>query len=426
MKRGYPDGEDGQGLGYVLVIGSVLLILLVAIVDILRKEMNWMVSGNKKNFLLHAADAGIDRAKYALQQGSNWNDIPKYVIPGYNQDAKYTDTPGVFYTLKVEEGNMTPHVQIGNLKMERTVTVCATYTPTGERKKVVALLLQSTINSAIFSGGQIAIGGSADIRWGPVVSYSTASNSIQVNTCDHPIYMSKGGITGCPGLQDNPTPQAGKYYNSYGTDEEIGAPPVIPLDQWRSIAKAQGTYQGGGNVCYTPNENILGNMDDDTVVFWDTCDGTDYDPKTDSPCSGSCHAGSGGHGVDVKITGSWGGKGILVVMGDLTTAGTNAMPTTLVPPTDCYPKFESNAANCTGYPKNVSVLWDGFMYVAGSLSSKGNKDVYGTVYAYSTAGITGNFTVWYKSNNSSLGYLGKSIMTELWMERKEETGDVFP
>lgn len=402
-------GEQGQGLPYILVVSAVLLMLLIALVDLVVREMKAGVMVSKKNLLLHAADAAVDRSINALQVGNNWKEIPKLMVPGYNVDAIYTEVPGVIYRLKIQEGNWTPGFQIGDADAERTITVFATQTATGDRKKIMAVVMQSTVGSALFSNGQIAIGGSADIQWGPVVSYSTASDSIPT-PMNHPAYYSAGGIGGAlPNCSD---PIAGVCVKENATD--LGSPPVFPLDEMRSIAKGQGTYQGGGGSCYTVNETILGNKDDDTVVFWDTCDATNYNPLTDSKCAG-CTATA--HGVDVKLTGSWGGKGTLVVMGHLETAGTNAQPVTMIPPPDCTPKY-GTATDCNnGLPKTDTAMWDGLIYVAGSLSSVGTKLIYGSIYAFDTAGVGGNFSLYFKAVNKGNAFLGKTVLTKLWLER---------
>jgi hypothetical protein len=294
--------------------------------------------------------------------------------------------------------------------------VYATQTTTGDRKKIQAVIMKSSVGSALFSKGTISIGGSADIQWGPVVSYSTASNSIP-SPMNHPVYISAGGIGGAlPNCSD---PMAGVCVKEYATD--LGDPPVFPLDEMRSIAKGQGTYQGGGGACYSVNDSLLGSKQDDTVVFWDTCDGKDFDPVADTTCS-SC--GAHDRGVSVKLTGGWGGKGTLVVMGDLDTKGTNAQPTVMIPPPDCSPKY-GTASDCNnGNPMAATVMWDGLIYIAGSLSSAGNKSIYGSVYAYDTAGVGGNFSLYFKYNNKGNGFLGTSLLTKLWLERRPTKDEV--
>jgi hypothetical protein len=407
------DGERGQGLPYVIVMSAVLLIFLIALVDLVVREMGAGVMTSKKNLLLHAADAGVDRAITALQVANNWKEIPAGLVGGYNADMIFSEVPGVIYRLKIQEGNWTPGFQIGDKDAERTITVFASQPATGDRKKIQAVVMQSTIGSALFSQGQILISGSADIQWGPVVSYSTASNAIP-SPMNHPVYMSAGGIGGT--LPDCEDPIAGELPGGCVKENatDLGTAPVFPLDEMRSIAKGQSTYQGGTGACYTVNDTLLGKKDDDTVVFWDTCDGKNFNPITDSKCSG-CTATA--HGVDVKLTGSWGGKGTLVVMGDLDTKGTDNQPVSMVPPPDCMTKY-GNAASCNnGNPKAATVMWDGLIYVAGSLSSSGNKMIYGSLYAYDTAGVGGNFSLYYKTNNKGNAFLGKTVLTKLWLEK---------
>ena len=411
--------EQGQGLGYVLVVSAVLLVLLLALVDLVVREMKAGVLTSRKSILLHATDAGVDRAINTLQVANNWKDIPKGLVPGYNADKIFTEVPGVIYRLRIQEGNWTPGYQIGDKDAERTVTVYAAQLDTGDRKKIQAVVMQSTVGSALFSNGMIAIGGSADLHWGPVVSYSTASNSIPTPNAV-PIYMSAGGIGGA--LPDCEDPIAGICKNEYATN--LGAPPIFPLAEMRQIAKGQGTYQPFpfpvGPVagdCYSPDVSVLGKKDDDTVVFWDTADGKDFNPLTDTVCTGGASTATH-HGVDVKLTGSWGGKGTLVVMGNLDTKGTNAQPVSMIPPPDCAPKYGDFAGECNnGLPKADTAMWDGLVYVAGSLSSSGNKLIYGSVYAFDTAGVTGNFSLYFKYNNKGNAFLGKTVVTKLWMER---------
>ena len=414
-------GEEGQGLGYVLVVSAVLLLLLVSLVDLVVREMKAGVMTSKKNLLLHAADAGVDRAILALQMANNWKDIPQKYVAGYDADAVYSEVSGVIYRLKVQEGNWTPGFQIGDADAERTITVYATHTLTGDRKKIVAVVMQSTIGSALFSKGQVLIGGNADIQWGPVVSYSTATNSIPTPG-QHPTYMSAGGI-GNGTLPQCEDPIAlslpGGCVKENSTN--LGSPPVFPLEEMRSIAQGQKTYQGGLNVCYDPSATMLGNKDDDTVVFWDTCDGKDYlpyPPYNEGMCSG-CTATN--HGVDKtlgnKLPGGWGGKGTLVVMGDVEFTGTNGQPVVMVPPPDCMIKY-GTAADCnSGSPFSDTAAWDGLVYVAGTLLSQGNKLFYGSMYAYATSSSGGDFKLYYKTNNKGNAFLGKTVLTKLWLEK---------
>src|SRR6185436_11620814 len=101
--------EEGSGLAYVIVIGVVLLVFLIALVDVLTKEMRFLVGVSRRSQLVHGGDAGIDRALFALQKGGNWDDIINHTVSGYEQDVTYTDIPGMRYTIRVREGNWTPY-----------------------------------------------------------------------------------------------------------------------------------------------------------------------------------------------------------------------------------------------------------------------------------------------------------------------------
>lgn len=440
-------GEEGQGLAYVLVLGAVLLIFLTALVNVLVQEERWVVGSLRRSQLVNVGDAAVDRAIYKLQLGGNWDALGKGLIAGYHQDVVYTDQPGILYTIQVLDGNWTPTVtsggvsctgyQIGNPKSERTITVFLTKSNTGEKKKIQAVVIQSALNAAIFSGGQIVIGGSADAHWGPVVSYSTASDSIPLpNTLpDHPIFESVGGITigGSPAAGSQiciGAPTAGNCV----WPGDSGLLPMPPFDFTGLRITAQNSngiknfYDDGANSC-TWTGGLPSNMQDGSIVFYDTCDHGNYNPVTDSLCGSKSSCGLPAHGADVKVSGSWCGTGFLIVQGDLTTDGTGCtMAITMTPPPDCSPKYETpaNAAtNCVPIT-DPTLFWNGTIYVAGNLKSTGNKKVYGTVDAYNSAGIKGNFSIWFKTANATLGYLGKTVSTEIWMDRKPMGGDIFP
>lgn len=416
-------GERGQGLGYILITSAVLLILLVALVDLVVREMRASVMTAKKNIVLHAADAGVDRAINALQVANNWKDIPKGLVPGYNGDRSYTEVAGVVYRLKIQEGNWTPGVQMGDVDAERTITVFATQTITGDRKKIMAVVLQSTVGSALFSAGTVAIGGSAKIHWGPVVSYSSDPNSIP-SPKQFPIYISAGGIGGALPPCNGAEPLYNTCVDEYSTS--LGSPPAFPLEDMRYIAKGQSTYQGGNNKCYSPDETILGNKDDNTVVFWDSCDGLDYHPeKGDTICPGGSWTPTA-HGIEKHITGgSWGGKGTLIIMGNLKNTGGDNQPVSMIAPKDCVGKYGDTAecADNNGAGLVSDAMWDGLIYIAGALASTGGKTVYGSMYAYDTASVFGNFQVYFKTNNKGNAFMGKSVLTKLWMERAPSASD---
>jgi len=433
--------ESGQGLVYVLVIGAVLLMFVVALVDVLTKEMKWIVGAQKRSVLLHAADGAVDRAIYALQIGGNWDGIPDGSVTGYNQDVTYTDVPGVKYTIKVQEGNWTPGVQMGDPDMERTVTVFLSNTKTGERKKIQAVLLQTTLNSALFSGGQVLIGGSSEVHWGPVVSYSTASDSIEdpANWEDHPIYISKGGITFDKGASatslglDCADPIVGVCVNEY--DTELGPTPPVDIDYMRTRAQEQNSsapfhYYGPTSTpmieCGTMNDPALPSvMDKASYVFFDTLDGKNYDPDTDSICKGS-YGGGNDRGCDIKFTGGC-GQGFLVILGDLDLKGTGCGSVLMIAPADCVGKLEADPADCDDTP-TTSMFWEGDVYIANTLRSGGTQTIYGSVFIgdLGAANITGNFSIYFKTGGVALGTLGKKVFTKLWLDRAPKADDVFP
>lgn len=442
-------GEQGQGLAFVLVTGAVLLIFLVALVDVLWNEMKFLVKAQRRSVMVVAGDGAVDRGIYALQKSGNWDAIPTGAVPGYDYDGTaghnttYSDQPGVIYGLRIQEGNWTPGVQIGDAKLERTITIFLTHTVTGEKKKIQAVVFLSQINSAIFSGGQIVIGGSAEAHWGPVVSYQTSGVGIPIKGSappDFPVFLAKSDITLAGVVAESTAywctdPQAGKCV--YSNDVGLGPEPIVPIDFYKDRAQNGGYYSGptaasiaAGNFKSPCGWNSTIPASTSTgVYFFDTCDGKSYNPVTDSVCTGACSGTS--HGAKLSggpdaLTGNWCGQGVLIVLGDLETKGTGCgMALTMTPPPDCYPKYDTGTAGCQNIA-NPTLFWDGFVYVAGSLSSSGNKKLYGTVYAYDSAGVTGNFAVYYKSNNAAVGALGKTVFTKLWMERKADRGEVFP
>ncbi|MEK7475637.1 MAG: hypothetical protein AAB152_08395 [Candidatus Coatesbacteria bacterium] len=438
MNNPHPqDGESGQGLAYVLIISAVLLVFLVALVDVLTRESKWIVRQAKGLDLLHAADAAIDRGLYALQRGGNWDGIPSGSVIGYDQNKVYSDSPGMLYTIKIQEGNWTPGYMMGDKASERTITAFVTYTPTGEHKKVQAVVIKSTLNSALFSGGGIQVKGSADINWGPVVSYASGPNTIvdPANADDHPVYMSRGGIVAkglTPCLGDG-IPTVGVCYLEYASVESLGTTPFVDLDQLRFEADQQKTLVNPttlGKACVDVGPAggpMPGTAGAESVIFYDTCDGKNYypPPTGSNLCKGACTAIN--NGADVKFTGGC-GQGKLIVLGDLTTAGNGSCEdgVLLPPPADCN-KYDKDGDTCPPY--NVytnNEFWDGFIYVAGNLNSNGVKMIYGTIYANNSAGVSGTFKIFYKPDNNALASLGKTCFIELWMERAPKAGDVFP
>ncbi|MEK7767796.1 MAG: hypothetical protein AAB368_16320, partial [bacterium] len=435
--------ERAQGLAYVLIVGAVLLVFVTALVSMLQKEMRWLVGSERRSVLLAATDAAVDRALFALQSGGNWDNIPKGVSPGYNQDVVYTDIPGIRYTIKIQEGNWTPGFQIGDAKLERTITVFASNSITGERRKIQALVMQTVLNSALYSGGQITISGKASIHWGPVVSYSTATDSIPLSdpVPNFPIFLSRGGITigGARASDvgmDSPDPSAGVSVNEQADEEELAPPPVIPWDDWRDTAKGGGIHRYFGGAlsatgCVNANESSAYSPAplETSITFYDTRGAVNYDPAVHaSPADyNDCkNLNPGAIGAVVKTAGNFCGRGILVVMGDLDATGNGCnLGVTMTPPPDCYPRYDRYNTDCAPSAP-TDLTWDGTIYVAGILSYAGTPKIYGSLYAARTSTNTGNLTIYYKSSNRTLGLLGKSIFKRLWLERGPLPGDVFP
>jgi hypothetical protein len=441
MSRG---GEQGQGLGYVLVVGAVLLVFVIAIVDLLVSEARWLIGSQRRGQVLQAADAALDRALYVLQRGSNWEAVP---VANYDRDFTYTDIPGIRYTIRIQKGNWTPYAPAmgpetaytpANVDMERTITVWATYTATGERRKVQGIAVKATLNSALYAEGTIAMGGSTDVYWGPVVSYDTGPKAIaltaggQCSVKSHPIFIAKGGIDlngqeAQPCGKDSPDPFAGVSVDSYST--ALGDPPKVPIDDYRNRAKALDKitpslagpapkrYYFSGQALWSftsiPGSgawpDFMTNEGDPTVVFFDTVDGLPY---------------KGTNGTTVRLSGGNNcGAGVLVVMGVLDVQGSgNCAAVKAVPPPDCL----KLGGPCTPNPYTISGhVWDGFVWAQNRLDAAGTKKFYGSVGATNGVG-TGNLEIWYKSGNKSLGYLGQRVAVRYWRERKPEPWDVFP
>lgn len=423
--------ESGQGIAYVLVLTAALLVFLIAMVDMLWNESRLLNRQRRERELFHELDAVADRALYALLKEGNWDALTQGAVPGYNADVDHTDIKGIRYRLKVQEGNWTPYnpatgaveatwTPSGDTKTERTVTIWATSTPSGDRKKLQVVYIKSTLNSALFSGGQIFVKGSADIYWGPAVSYATISDAIPLtggSLPDHPVYLAKGGITmdgvpiGDPSLQmDSSNPKAGVYADEYSNS--IGNEPVIPLELLRATAMENelppetGDYYVYNGVA-SPDFVIPKSMAAGKVLFYETEDGMKWDGLD----------AASGNGVYVKKKGNICGSGTLVIMGDLEVVGTGSCDRYMIPPPDCYDRFDKTLAHCANPTHEPKIFWDGFMFVANELRGAGDVMVYGSIYAKSTANLNGSLKIWYKSVDNSLGTLGKTISVKLWMPR---------
>ena len=444
-------GESGQGLVYVLIVGAVLLVLLTTFVDILVREMRWIVGTGKRNIMVHAGDGAIDRAMHSLQVGGNWDAMGKRLIEGYRRDVTFTDVPEIAYTIDVQEGNWTPYpgpavlaetafTPAGDKRLDRTITVYLSNTKTGEKKKIQTVVMQTTLDSALFSGGTITIGGNAKVHWGPVVSYSTESNSIDLGKTvpDFPIFMSCGGliINGKTAGNNSPSldcddPIAHECVDEYAADK-LGTIPEMPIDYWRATAKSQFTggthYFGSGNKCMSISGPTMPIMDDNSVVFFDTADGKNFEWPRDSICD-KTYSGGDDRGCNVTFPAKSCGAGVMVVMGDLTSVGTGSCtnPLQLTAPSNCVGRLEYDPLGCNPVDtKNAGLFWNGFIYVANKLHSNGDKMIYGSIYVRDSTDISGNFSVYFKSNSAGMGTLGKTIVRKIWMERGPKPGEKYP
>ncbi|MEK6646200.1 MAG: hypothetical protein AABY84_05975 [Candidatus Firestonebacteria bacterium] len=426
--------KKGQVTVMILIASVVLLVLIGTIVMLMKQENKWMIKTKHSTTALHIADAAIDRVIYKLQIGNNWNNVTG--LTGYRNDVTHSDIAGGTYVVNVvigdtsndpgqEEQDDEEEEVADEFTNNRTVIVTATSTGTREKRKLQVVLYKTTLNRGLSSGGQSFLGGSSDVYWAPILSYSTADPSIDVGTNsvkDHPEWYAVGHIHKQSGAEIT----TASYSNYHPNTPSSSMPAVVSLDfdYFKAVAKSTNTYFSSGvnhstsqiadhappavaahnadGTHYPPIkadfEALATQYTQDIVIFVDTTDTLAYN-------------GTNGCGI-VQMQGGY-NHGTLIVMGDLNFGGNGGG--TLTVPIPSTAAAQHGPTSPDPYTINFAIF-KGLIYVADDFTATGTPAVFGCVIVGDSPNNTGSVKIYYDENLNLTGTGLKTISIKSWRE----------
>lgn len=322
------DGQEGIALITVIIIVMIATIFGTAMVANLFSAQNQVARQRQITTARGAADAGVDRLVFELQQGTTWEDYA----------TTYSTSSGTWWGdganggwWKIGKGEFRAHVDcdqfncLGGDGTKRVVTVEGRYPAgsTGEVKTVQAVLKESApagLGFAMFADYGVTIHHHGSSWLSPTIATTTvhSNGGIRVDhsaTFQVDFMEAVGDIelgAGGGNTPDGAIP-AGGYnwaYHIPGTDSE-NSPRCYPSKVYPftpatvsntdpSFSTYWTTPSGStcpGNPLYSPHAQVRGDVLGATVEV--TADGS-----TTSSVSGTTCAGTGQPGTNDPVTGS--------------------------------------------------------------------------------------------------------------------------
>jgi len=393
--------QRGLALVMAILILVVLGILIPLLVRLLQKESKDAVNSGKKTQALHMAEAGQDRGAWKLRESDDiWtNAIAGVALAGYNNDVIYSDVAGGQYKIQITTG---PTVG--------TVAVIAKGRATGttEVRAIQAVYNKGAVLGAVSVNGALQYKPNLKVEWGPVVTFT----SITQSPADyHPRKFSAGQITGRDTSNDsaNGALPAGNWAGfDYASFYDLGAPPVVDLETYKTIAKNSivptRLKKGSGSGNATPynaggfNSGYYPSSSNPNGVKMEKGTGSGNYTFICSTCviyiEGDVNRYPNGTFLDVQS---------LVVTGDMDFNAGGTSYTTTIPNTASdeyqYVPDGINYWTSKGWTNGASVTlsdvgFHGFMYVGGDVGNAGGgSTIVGAIYV--NGAITTNTTTIY-------------------------------
>lgn len=426
--------ERGQVLAGVVVLVMVLLVMVPAMVYWVQQESRASVKDRKSTSAFSLAEAGLDRAYWKLKSStSTWMDARSGVpIAGYAFDQAYADVTGGVYRVSITSGPLADQVTV----------VAEGRDDLGKEKRAVeAVYSNLAVPGAIISGAGIANSGTSIAHWGPMLAMNNISLTGTAATRYFPRKLSKQVVVGTGGfLRDvNGLTPPNTDNLEWWSDYDVPELPIFDFAALRSSAAATGTLNCNGTVpagaihtqqipcgsacvnCSVTNLYRDARWTSGYVWYWDN---------------------------NVSWNGQSGIKGTVIVRGNLSTAGTDALvPAPMNVPGAAwqeYQRFDTAASDqypgdtglrgvaatyalgscgvgCEGSASGSDLGLEGFMYVGGTINMTGDSDVHGAIWVQSGWSGGGNVMVFY-DDNLVLPQLNVTLQRQTWREASPRSG----
>ena len=233
----------GQALIVVLGILVIFMITIPTIIYMVEHESKWTVKQKKTTSAFQAAETGIDRATWRLNENStNWTSVINGgTIPGYTGTEVYdiysgSDTTRLtgIYRVLITTGTIPGDVLIRSIGKD----------PDTEEDRTIELILtKNNIHASLDVNSGLTWKPNLTVHWGPVVSY-TAIDMPPARY--YPRKYSQGPIAGIDTDASAPNSD-GKEYWAF---EPMGTPPQVDLAYYKALAKSSiiPSSSGGGTI----------------------------------------------------------------------------------------------------------------------------------------------------------------------------------
>lgn len=223
---------NNKGQAIVIVIGIIVIfmILIPALITITHQEARWAVKQKKSSAAFHAAEAGLDRGKWKLNESaSHWNTITGGgSISGYTGTTIYniysdTDSTKVAgqYKVNITSGTTSSQVKITSVGRDPT---------NNELRALEVVYAKDLISSSLDIDGGISWKPNLEVHWGPVITYTSIDQSPGEW---YPRKYSAGQIVG---RDTDPTP-LNSDSKEYWAFEDLGTPPQVKLAYYKDLAE---------------------------------------------------------------------------------------------------------------------------------------------------------------------------------------------
>lgn len=223
--------SKGQTIVAAIALIAVFAILIPVLIFTLQNETKQTIKEKKTTSAFHAAEAGIDRAKWKLNETSyNWNTIINGgSFPGYTGTTPYdvypdtfSDKPNSQYKVNILKNGPAAEVVIRSIGRDIT---------NNEVRALEVVLVQNKIDSVLVVDGYIDWRPNLNIHWGPAVSYT----SIALNNSS-PHYPRKFSASMISPLDSDPAP-LNTDNKEYWAFQDLGDKPRVDLGYYANLAK---------------------------------------------------------------------------------------------------------------------------------------------------------------------------------------------
>lgn len=233
-----PKDSKGFALVGVIVLSLCLLILTGALVQWAQQESKVSVKHQKSTLAFHLAEAAIDRGRWKLQESNTIWDSSGLgtVIDNYDFDKAYADIAGGQYAIRITSDPSNSD--------RRIIEGVGRDSSTKEVRRIYAIAERQTLDSAIWSGGEVELKKNSEVHWGPVKSQTEIELEQSQADARFPRMYSRGKIER---IDEDPAP-ANTDNTQYWAYFDVPPRPLIDFNALKSSAQANGTYFPEGDT----------------------------------------------------------------------------------------------------------------------------------------------------------------------------------